>query len=73
LFNPNDRPATVDLVYRAADGTVLGALRGLDVASGLRAVRATAHPIGEADSFSVEVEVHTGTVLANARVAAPRP
>ncbi len=73
LFNPTERAATVDLVYRAADGTVLGALRGLDVAPGLRAVRAAAHPIGAADSFSVEVEVHTGTVLANARVAAPRP
>jgi hypothetical protein len=73
LFNPTDRIATVDLVYRAADGSVLGTLRGLDVAPGLRAVRAAAHPIGTADSFSVEVEVHTGTVLANARVAAPRP
>ena len=73
LFNPTDRTASVDLVYRAADGTVLGALRGLDVGPDLRAVRAAAHPIGTAESFSVEVEVRTGTVLANARVAAPRP
>ncbi len=73
LFNPADRPASVDLVYRAADGTVLGALRGLDVAPGLRAIRATAHPVGKADAFSVEVEVRTGTILAKARVAPSHP
>jgi hypothetical protein len=73
LFNPSDRTATVDLIYRAADGTVLGTLRGLDVAPGLRAVRAAAHPIGKAESFSVEVEVRTGSLLANARVAPARP
>ncbi|MEP7009646.1 MAG: hypothetical protein ABJC13_04920 [Acidobacteriota bacterium] len=73
LFNPTDQSASVDLVYRAADGSVLGALRDLDVAPGLRAVRAASHPIGTADAFSVEVEVRSGTVLANARVAGPRP
>lgn len=73
LFNPADRAASIDLVYRAADGTVIGALRGLDVAPGLRAVRPSAHPVGKTDSFSVEVEVRTGTILAKARVAPSRP
>lgn len=73
LFNPGDRVASVDLIYRAADGKELGALRGLDVAPGLRAVRAAAHPVGKADSFSVEVEVRAGNVLAKARVAPSRP
>lgn len=73
LFNPSDRAATADLIYRAADGTVLGALRELEVAPGLRAVRAAAHPIGKAETFSVEVEVRSGSLLANARVASPRP
>ncbi len=72
LFNPSDQGATVDLTYRDADGTVLGALRGLIIAPGLRAVRDTAHPIGKAESFTVEVEVRSGTILANARVASVR-
>lgn len=73
LFNPTDQPASVDLIYRATDGTVLGALRGLDVAPGLRAIRAAAHPIGTTDGFSVEIEVQAGAVLANSRVAPSRP
>ncbi len=73
LFNPTDRAATVDLIYRAEDGTPLGALRGLKIAPGLRAVRPAAHPIERAEKFSVEVEVRSGTVLANARVAPSRP
>ena len=73
LFNPSDRPASVDLIYRGADGKELGALRGLDVAPGVRAVRPAAHPVGGAEDFSVEVEVRTGSVLAKARVAPSRP
>ncbi len=73
LFNPTDRAATVDLIYRAEDGTLLGTLRGLEIVPGLRAVRPAAHPIERAEKFSVEVEVRSGTVLAKARVAPSRP
>ncbi len=73
LFNPTDRGAKVDLTYRAPDGKLLGVLRDLEVAPGLRAVRPAAHPIGAAAAFSIEVEVRSGRLLAEALFTARRP
>ena len=78
LYNPGDRPARADLLYRSSeggnggDGAVLGRLEGLVVAPGqLLAVRPKAHPIGSAAGFGVEVEVRAGRLLAAANIAAP--
>ncbi|HVT57548.1 MAG TPA: PKD domain-containing protein [Thermoanaerobaculia bacterium] len=73
VFNPSSSDiASYDLVYRALDGSVLGTVKGVQLAPGrLRQFLPAQHPIpaaGVQGGFTVQVVVNGGKALAAAQV-----
>jgi len=72
LFNPAAEAGLYDLVYRAADGTVLGRLDGIALGPGkARQLGPGQHPVpqtGLQGGFTVQALVRSGRLLAAAQV-----
>jgi len=72
VFNPSPTSASVDLVYRNLDGTVLGTLSNVGVPAGrARQFLPSAHPLpaaGATNGFTVQVVVKSGKAIAAAQV-----
>ncbi|HVS02760.1 MAG TPA: hypothetical protein VMT16_08330, partial [Thermoanaerobaculia bacterium] len=71
LFNPSSTPATVNLVYRRLDGSVMGREDGYPVhANGARQVGPgqLKLPLGFSGAFTVHLEVVSGQLIGAAQV-----
>ena len=72
LFNPAAEAGLYDLVYRAADGTVLGRLDGITLGPGkARQLGPAQHPVpqtGLQGGFTVQALVRSGKLLCGAQV-----
>jgi PKD repeat protein len=72
LFNPSANNATVDLIYRGVDGTVLGTLSNRVIGAGkVQQINGGQHPLaagGVTGGFTVEVKVKAGSILSTGQV-----